>query len=54
MLRIQQKVNYADGIGMSYHCLLVIICGVSIDRNSPKNFWWCSGSLLMNWQSAVN
>ena len=31
-----------DGIGMPYHCLLVIICHDSIERNTPKT----SGGVL--------
>jgi hypothetical protein len=35
-----------DGIGMPYHCLLIIICRDSIERSIPK-CWWCSGGFLL-------
>lgn len=47
-----------DGIGMSYHYLLVTVCHDSTKGSRPKNFWCCSGSFLFprtqaNWQSEV-
>jgi hypothetical protein len=35
------------GIGSPYHSLMVISCCDFMDRNAPKNFWWCSGSFLL-------
>jgi hypothetical protein len=48
-----------DGIGMPCHSLLAIVCLDFIERNAPKNFWWCSGGFLLllrtwvDWQSEV-
>jgi hypothetical protein len=40
-----------------YHSLLIIIYSDFIERNAPKNLWWCSNRLLLllqtqaDWQS---
>jgi hypothetical protein len=31
---------------LTYTGLLSSICHDSIERNAPKNFWWCVGSFL--------
>ena len=41
------------GIGSPCHSLWVIVCRSFIERNTLKNFWWCSWrfySLLQTWE----
>jgi hypothetical protein len=34
------------GIDTPYHSLLFIVCCDFIERNAPKNYWWCSCDFL--------
>lgn len=34
------------GISSPCHSLLVIVCCNFLEKNAPKNFWWCSNSFL--------
>ena len=48
-----------SGIGSPCHSLLIIVCHDFIERNAPKNFWWCFSGFLPfpqvqdNWQSLL-
>lgn len=42
------------GIGTPYHSLLVIVCHDFIEKNTPKNFCWCSSAFLPLQRSWAN
>ena len=60
MLRRNMSITQTvDGIGMSCHFLMAIVCHDFIERNAPKNFRWYSESILplpwtqADWQSEL-
>lgn len=42
------------GISSPCKSLLVIVCCDFMERNTPKNFWWCSGRLGLMGSFAVS
>jgi hypothetical protein len=45
--------NNVVDISSPCHSLLVILCPDFVEKNKPKNLWWCSGGFLpLPWTQA--